>query len=140
MSVIGLTVSLTQQLTRTRSFHAVCVITISRGCVAPPRQSPGLSAQNSTQPIGARVFSPRLAYSFSSPACAVAENPNRTAANASPVKCPLLPNIVAPVSCWDHVLHRGFAAPLNRATTIEANTAQIRGVFELHLRQIRFKF
>jgi len=41
--------------------HAVCDNTMSRGCVAPPRQSPGFSAQNSTQPIGERVVSPRLA-------------------------------------------------------------------------------
>src|SRR3979409_542727 len=53
MSVIGLMVSLTQRLTRSRSRHAVCDITMSRGCDAPPWQSPGFSAQNATQPIRA---------------------------------------------------------------------------------------
>ena len=40
MSVIGLMVSLTHLLTRSKSRHAVCDITMSRGCVAPPRHSP----------------------------------------------------------------------------------------------------
>src|ERR1700704_848953 len=140
MSVIGLMVSLTQRLTRTRSFHAVCVITISRACVAPPRQSFGLSAQNSTQPIGERVISPRLAYrTRSSPACAGAVIPNRTAANANPIPCPLMP-IVAPVSCWDHTSHKGFAARLSCASTIELNTVQSFGKLNLYLNLIRLKF
>src|SRR3954452_2316159 len=140
MSVIGLMVSLTQRLTRSRSFHAVCVITISRGCVAPPRQSPGLSAQNSTQPIGERVISPRLAYrTRSSPACAVAVIAHRTAAKASPIPAPLMP-IVAPVSCWDHTSHKGFAPPLSCARSIELNTAQSFGYLNLYLNRIRLKF
>jgi hypothetical protein len=61
MSVMGLTFSLTQRLTRVRSRQADCVITTSRGCDGPPRHSSGVSAQNSTQPIGARVASPMLA-------------------------------------------------------------------------------
>lgn len=61
MSVIGLMFSFTQRLTRTRSFHAVWVRTISRGCAIALLQSFGLSLQNSTQPIGVRVVSPTLA-------------------------------------------------------------------------------
>src|ERR1700748_1846222 len=125
MSVIGLTVSLTQRLTRSRSRHAVCDITISRGCDGPPAQSPGLSAQNSTQPIGERVVSPRLAYiARSSPARAGAFNPNRMAATANPNPCPLKPNIVAPVSAGADVSHKALAPPLNQPSTIEANTSK----------------
>src|SRR3954466_2344410 len=128
MSVIGLMVSLTQRLTRKRSLHVACVMTISRGCVAPPRQSAGLSAQNSTQPIGERVESPRLAYKTrSSPAFAGAVIANRTAAKASPIPAPLMP-IVAPVSCWDHHLHKGFAAGLNRTSAIELKVQKIQCV------------
>src|ERR1700723_1373770 len=141
MSVIGLMVSLTQRLTRNRSPHAVCDITISRGCDGPPAQSAGLSAQNSTQPIGERVVSPRLAYiARSSPARAGAFNPNRTAATANPNPCPLKPNIVAPVSCWDHVSHKGFAPRLNQPSTIEANTSKRWGYFDIYLNKARLKF
>src|ERR1700730_1508305 len=128
MSVIGLTVSLTQRLTRNKSRHAVCDITISRGCDAPPPHSPGLSAQNSTQPIGARVVSPRLAYKLrSSPACAGTLNPSRMTAIANPFPCPLNPNIVAPVSCWDHVWHKGFVLRLSAPSRFELNTSKDRG-------------
>ena len=52
-----------------------------------------------------------------SPALAGEVIPIRTtAAAASPI--PLIPNIVAPVSCWDHVSHKGFASPLSLASTI----------------------
>src|SRR3954469_1430351 len=142
MSVIGLMVSLTQRLTRTKSRHAVCVMTISRGCVAPPAHSPGLSAQYSTQPIGERVLSPRLAYSIlSSPALAGAAVaiPNRMAVIAIPIACPLILNIVAPVSCWDHVSHKGFAPPLSRASTIEMNTRKNQALLDLYLKWIRLK-
>src|SRR5260370_28028131 len=111
---MGLTDSLTQRLTRSRSRHAVCDITISRGCDAPPRHSPGLSAQNSTQPIGERVVSPRLAYRTpSSPALAGALNPNRMATTPKPFPFPPTPNILAPISCWAHVSHKGFAPLLS---------------------------
>src|SRR5712664_2325128 len=141
MSVIGLTVSLTQRLTRSRSRHAVCDITISRGWVAPPRHSPGLSAQNSTQPIGERAVSPRLAKrARSSPALAGALIPNRMAATANPFPCPLNPNIVAPVSCWSHVSHKGFAPPLSKPGTFEENTSKNRGYFDLYLNKIRLEF
>src|ERR1700728_2278115 len=97
MSVIGLTVSLTQRLTLSRSRQAACVIAMSRGWEGPLLQSAGLSEQNSTQPIGARVASPRLAYrGRSSAAFAEALNPNRMAATANPF-CSLNPNIVVPV-------------------------------------------
>jgi hypothetical protein len=33
---------------------------------------------------------------------------------------------VAPVSCWDHVSHKGFAPPLSKPSTIETNTDKIR--------------
>src|SRR6266404_8155338 len=142
MSVIGLTFSLTQRLTRSRSRHAACDITISRGCVAPPRQSPGLSAQNSTQPIGERVVSPRLANNVSA---ALAETlvetliPSRMAAIANPFPCPLN-NIAAPVSCWDHVSHKGFSPPLSQPSTFDANTSKRRGEFDLYLNKDRLKF
>src|ERR1700742_4518379 len=123
MSVIGLTVSLTQRLTFNRSRQAVCVSTMSRGCVGPLGHSPGLLGQNSTQPIGDRVVSPRLAYS-TSPALAAVLAPNRTAAIANPIPCPLKPNIVAPVSCWDHVSHKGFSPPLSKASTFDDNTSK----------------
>ena len=42
---------------------------------------------------------------------------------ASPFPCPLN-NIVAPVSCWDHVSHKGFAPPLSQASTFDANTSK----------------
>src|SRR5260370_32786413 len=104
MSVSGLTDSLPQRLTGRRSRHAVCDITISRGCDVPPRQSPGFSAQNSTQPIGERVTSPRLAYKArSSPALAGAVNATRMATTANPFPYPLNPNIEDPVSCLDNV-------------------------------------
>src|ERR1700687_2237653 len=141
MSVIGLTLSLTQRLTRKRSRHAVCDITISRGCDVPPRQSPGFSAQNSTQPIGERVTSPRLAYKArSSPAFAGALNATRMATTANPFPCPLNPNIVAPVSCWDHVSHKGFAPPLSTPSTFEVNTSKKRGLFDIYLSKIRLEF
>src|ERR1700722_3221879 len=141
MSVIGLTVLLNQWLTRSRSRHAVCDITISRGCVGPPAHSLGLSAQNSTQPIGERVVSPRLAYiARSSPARAGAFNPNRMAATANPNPCPLNPNIVAPVSCWDHVSHKGFSPPLSCPSKIEVNVSKRCGYFDLYLNKTRLKF
>src|ERR1700730_17538961 len=141
MSVIGLTVSLTQRVTRKRSGQAACVITISRGCDGPPRHSPGFSAQNSTQPIGARVVSPRLAYiARPTPARAGALNPARMTTIANPAPCPLKPNIVAPVSCWDHVSHKGFAPPLSTPSTIEANTSKNSGQFDLYLNKIRLEF
>src|SRR3954453_13875837 len=140
MSVIGLMVSLTQRLTRNKSRHAICVIAISRGWLAPPRQSPGFSAQNSNQPIGERVVSPSEAYETrSSPAFAGAVIANRTAAIASPIPCPLMP-IVAPVSCWDHHLHKGFAAGLSWPSTIELNTVQYYGYLNLYLNRFRLKF
>jgi hypothetical protein len=48
--------------------------------------------------------------------------------------------IVAPVSCWDHHLHKGFAPGLSKASTIESNTSQICGYFDLYLNLIRLKF
>jgi hypothetical protein len=48
--------------------------------------------------------------------------------------------IVAPVSCWDHVSHKGFAPPLNRASTIELNTVQTLGKLNPYLNRIRLKF
>src|ERR1700749_302095 len=122
MSVIGLTFSLTQWLTRARSRHAVCDNTISRGCEAPRGHSLGLSAQNSTQPIGARVTSPMLAYKTRpSLACADAVIPNRRVAIASALSCPLNQYIVAPVSWWDHVSHKDFSPPLSAASRFETN-------------------
>src|SRR5690348_8742214 len=58
MSVIGLMLSLTCLLMRTRSFQDLPLSTTSRGDVVPPLQSLGLVVQNSTQPIGGRVLSP----------------------------------------------------------------------------------
>src|ERR1700674_5050382 len=141
MSVIGLTDSLTHLLTRSRSRHAVCDITMSRGCDAPPRHSPGFSAQNSTQPIGGRVTAPRLAESaWSSPAPAGAFNAIRTATTAIPVPCPLNPNIVAPASCWDHVSHKVFSRLLSEPSKIETNTSKNCRQIELYLNKIRLSF
>jgi hypothetical protein len=35
--------------------------------------------------------------------------------------------MVAPVSCWDHVSHKGFAPPLSQASTFDANTSKSSG-------------
>jgi hypothetical protein len=48
--------------------------------------------------------------------------------------------IVAPVSCWDHIAHKGFAAGLSWTSTIELNTAQYFGKLNLTLNQVRLKF
>jgi hypothetical protein len=48
--------------------------------------------------------------------------------------------IVAPVSCWDHHSHKGFAPGLSKASTIELNTAQYFWKFDLILNRIRIKF
>jgi hypothetical protein len=53
---------------------------------------------------------------------------------------PLIPNIVAPVSCWDHVSHKRFAPPLNKASTIETNTGKNCAQLDLYLIQVRLKF
>src|ERR1700726_4947691 len=58
MSVIGLTLVLTQRLIRTRSFQAWPESTTSRGADGFVLHSGSYSTQNSTQPIGARVASP----------------------------------------------------------------------------------
>src|SRR3984893_8954248 len=58
MSVIGLTLVLTQRLIRTRSFQAWPDSTTSRGADGFVLHSGSYSTQNSTQPIGARVASP----------------------------------------------------------------------------------
>jgi hypothetical protein len=58
---------------------------------------------------------------------------------ASPFPCPLN-NIVAPVSCWDHVSHKGFAPPLSQASTFDVNTSKASGKFDLYLNRIRLKF
>src|ERR1044072_2381868 len=58
MSVIGLTFSLTQALMRTRSVQDLLVSTTSRGALVVCLHSIGRSAQNSTQPTGARVAAP----------------------------------------------------------------------------------
>src|ERR1700722_12333638 len=58
MSVIGLTLVLTQRLIRTRSFQAWPDSTTSRGAEGLVLHSGSYSTQNSTQPIGARVVSP----------------------------------------------------------------------------------
>jgi hypothetical protein len=39
---------------------------------------------------------------------------------------PLIPSIVAPVSCWDHVSHKRFAPPLSKTSTIEMNAGKNR--------------
>jgi hypothetical protein len=48
--------------------------------------------------------------------------------------------IVAPVSCWGHIAHKGFAARLSCASTIELNTVQIFEQLNLYLNRIRLKF
>src|SRR5271157_761407 len=58
MSVIGLTLVLTQRLIRTRSFQAWPDSTTSRGADGLVLHSGSYSTQNSTQPIGARLASP----------------------------------------------------------------------------------
>jgi hypothetical protein len=60
------------------------------------------------------------------------------AAIANPFPCPRN-NIVAPVSCWDHVSHKGFAPPLNKPSTFEANTSKNRGKFDLYFNKVRLK-
>src|SRR6185437_13075882 len=62
------------------------------------------------------------------------------AAIAKPLPCPLNPNIVAPVSCWDHVSHRDFSPPLSRASTFDVNTSKSCGEFDLYLNKTRVKF
>src|ERR1700692_1492248 len=69
MSVIGLTLVLTQRLIRTRSFQAWPDSTTSRGADGFVLHSGSYSTQNSTQPIGARVASPTAMNSGRS--CAV---------------------------------------------------------------------
>src|SRR6187402_2745928 len=58
MSVIGLTLSLTHLLMRTRSVQDLLFSTTSRGALVVVLHSVGRAAQNSTQPIGARVAAP----------------------------------------------------------------------------------
>src|SRR6266478_3534821 len=125
MSVIGLTVSLTQRLTFTRSRHAVCDITMSRGCDAPPRHSLALSAQNSIQPIGAR----RRGHPHQ-------DGDNRQSFSLSPE----LEHCGPRFSCWDHTSHKAFAPRLSTASGIETNTSKTSGYFDLYLNRIRLKF
>jgi hypothetical protein len=53
--------------------------------------------------------------------------PNRMATTANPFPCPLNPNIAAPVSCWDHVSHKGFALRLSKPSTFKTNTRKSLG-------------
>jgi hypothetical protein len=57
---------------------------------------------------------------------------------ASPFPCPLN-DIVAPVSCWDHISHKGFALPLSRTSTFVVNTSKNSGVFDLYFNIIQLK-
>src|SRR5271157_3314352 len=68
MSVIGLTLVLTQRLIRTKSFQAWPDSTTSRAIEGLVLHSGSYSTQNSTQPIGARVASPTAANSTRSSA------------------------------------------------------------------------
>src|SRR5580658_9974733 len=63
MSVIGLTLVLTQRLILIRSFHAWFDSTTSRAVDGLVLHSGSYSTQNSTQPIGGRVVSPTAMYS-----------------------------------------------------------------------------
>src|SRR5580704_14700811 len=63
MSVIGLTLVLTQRLILIRSFHAWPDSTTSRAVDGLVLHSGSYSTQNSTQPIGGRVVSPTAMYS-----------------------------------------------------------------------------
>src|SRR5882757_10971973 len=62
MSVTGWMVSLTQRLTRIRSFQTVEVSTTSRGSVEVVAHSLAFSLQNSIQPIGGRAWLPIATY------------------------------------------------------------------------------
>src|SRR5215218_8533423 len=70
MSVTGWMVSLTQRLTRIRSFQTVDVSTTSRGSVEAVVHSLGISLQNSIQPIGGRAWLPIATYATRSAAAA----------------------------------------------------------------------
>src|SRR5580692_5214953 len=83
MSVIGLTVVLTQRLIRTRSFQAWPDSTTSRAADGVVLHSGSYSTQNSTQPIGARVTSPIVIYCGRSAAL-----PPMGAANSKSVMTP----------------------------------------------------
>jgi hypothetical protein len=56
--VIGLIASFTHLFTRDQIFQVLELSITSRGAVDELAHSAGCSVQNSTQPIGARVFSP----------------------------------------------------------------------------------
>jgi hypothetical protein len=47
---------------------------------------------------------------------------------------------VAPVSCWDHVSHKGFAPRLSLPGRFDANTGKNSSEFDLYLNRIRLKF
>jgi hypothetical protein len=105
VSVIGLMLSLTQVLMRTRSLQALLVSTMSRGRVGVTLHSSGRSAQNSTQPIGGRVAAPAVTNSSS---CAtLREATLAISAIAQPTASILLYSevIVAPsVRPWGYIL------------------------------------
>src|SRR5436190_16728863 len=88
MSVTGWMVSLTQRLTRIRSFQTVDVSTTSRASVVAVAHSLGFSLQNSTQPIGGRAWAPIATYvTRSAPAADDAPNMATMAAvSAAPSK------------------------------------------------------
>src|SRR5262245_21425308 len=60
MSVIGLMLSFTQVLMRTRSAQVLLVSTMSRGWVGATLHSSGRSMQHSTHPIGGRGPGPAV--------------------------------------------------------------------------------
>jgi hypothetical protein len=62
------------------------------------------------------------------------------AATANTFPRPLKSNIVAPVSCWDHVSHKRFAPPLSKPSTFEAITSKTSAEFVLYLNRIQLKF
>ena len=98
MSVIGLMVSLTHLLTRTRSRHAVCDITMSRGCDGAAAAIAGVVGAE-FDPADRRtrgVAKARIDNVTGFRRDAVTLIPNRMATTANPFPCPLN-NIVAPV-------------------------------------------
>src|SRR5580658_4818505 len=118
MSVIGLTVVLTQRLIRTRSFQAWPDSTTSRGADGLVLHSGSYSTQNSAQPIGARVASPTEMNNGRSWAVLALGEANIASttklANAVRPRIVFVCELIDPIpSRQGHVSHKAFASRLS---------------------------
>src|ERR1700684_2242966 len=127
MSVIGLTVSLTQRLTLSRSRQAACVITMSRGCDGPPLDPADRRARGVAE---ACIKCPLIGRSRR---CAQSQ---QDGGNHQPLSLPEPKHCGPRFFCWDHVSHKGFAVRLSTPSRVETNTHQYFRKFDLYLNTI----